>query len=209
MKDRIEAFILIFSLTVALMLPVSAFIPDRNDCEIYDKIIRLHVIANSDSDSDQELKLTVRDGILGYISQITEGAENIEEAKDAINSRLDEIQALCKKIVKANGSEQSVRVTLTKENYPTREYGEYSLPSGNYTSLRIMLGEAKGHNWWCILFPRLCVANAKKKSISVIKNDEAFTEAGFTGEQIRIITGENPKTVVKFRILEWFSKIFS
>lgn len=206
MHNRLTVFLLTFSIIISLMLPISAALPSSEDMQIYEKIIRLHVIANSDTNADQALKLKVRDGILEYISSLVADAPDKESAEGAIREKLPEIKQAAQNVLLSESADFSVDVTLTKERYPTREYEGFTLPCGTYTSLRVLIGEAKGQNWWCVLFPRLCVT-AKPSQTS--KRDSELVEAGLTPSQVRIITGDSPDIVIKFRFIEFFSKLFS
>ncbi len=210
MQNRLSVFLLTFSILTALILPVSALFPTESDTELYDNIIRLHVIANSDSASDQELKLKVRDGILGTVSEILEGVDDRAEAERILIENLSAIEQDAAEVLAYNGYLYDVSVTLTVEEYPTRIYNNISLPAGSYTSLRVLIGEAAGQNWWCILFPKLCVTSETDMGdITVIDDTEELIEAGLTPSQIRIITGSTPDVKIKFRILEFFGSLLS
>ena len=193
--------IVIFSsiiLVAALLLPL---LPLSGEGRVYTDTIRLHVIANSDSEEDQALKLRVRDAILDAIGHLVEGKSSRSEAEDAIRSNLDIITVLAKDEIALAGYDYDVAVTLDKEQYPEREYNGVRLPAGGYLSLRVMIGEAAGQNWWCVLFPPLCTSAAQPQ--------EKLAEAGFTGEQIRVLCDdEHPKYVLRFRFLELWDAIF-
>ncbi len=206
MQNRLTVFLLTFSIIISLMLPISAALPSREDMQLYDKIIRLHVIANSDTNEDQALKLRVRDGILATVSELLEGVSDRAAAEAVLSENLDVIQNAAQSVLRAEESEYHAGVTLTKEYYPTREYEGFTLPSGEYTSLRVLIGEAEGQNWWCVLFPKMCVTSKQKITAS---DDGALIEAGLTPSQVRIITGNSPDVVIKFRFIEFFSRLFS
>lgn len=205
MQNRITLFLLTFSITVALMLPVSAALPSSEDAELYDNIIRLHVLANSDSESDQALKLKVRDGILDTVSDVLDGVCDRTEAEVILCDNLALIEHAANGVLDELGSEYTATVTLTKEAYPTREYEGFTLPAGTYTSLRVLIGAAKGQNWWCVLYPKLCVTS--ERAATVIDETELI-EAGLTPSQVRIITGNTPDVVIKFRFLEFLGRLF-
>lgn len=189
-------------LIAAFVTAVIYAVPINGETEIYNKVVRLHVIANSDSEEDQALKLAVRDAILEKVSSATENCSSREEAEDVISSMLPEIVKQAKKTLRENGSEYRVSALIGKENYPTREYGDIRLPAGNYSSLRVMIGKAEGKNWWCVLFPPLCTGTAKP--------DDTLVAAGFTPGEVRILTdSESPEYTLKFRILEIFGSLFS
>ena len=189
----------IFTSLVLIVCALCSFLPIGDEAEIYDNTIRLHVIANSDTEHDQSVKLYVRDAVLEEIAALTENAKSVEEAEAIINSELGNVREKAKAALSAIGEDISVNVTLSEEYYPTREYANFRLPAGNYTSLRILLGEAEGQNWWCVLYPELCTSGAKA--------DEALVKTGFSKDQIDILTGGNkPQYRLKFKILEFFQQ---
>ena len=189
----------IFTSLVLIVCALCSFLPVGDEAEIYDNTLRLHVLANSDSEHDQSVKLYVRDAVLNEISALTKNAESIEEAENIVNANLGYIRERVKAALGAIGEDTTVNVTLTEEYYPTREYEDFRLPAGNYTSLRILLGKAEGQNWWCVLYPELCNSGAK--------TDEALVQTGFSQDQIDSLTGgEKPKYRLKFKILEFFQQ---
>lgn len=204
-------FLLTFSILTALALPFAAVIPSEEESAVYDSVIRLHVLANSDSDEDQALKLKVRDGILSTAAGLVEGCTDFESAREALAGALPELRDAALGVLRREGSDYDVRVTLTREEYPTREYRGVTLPAGEYTSLRVLIGEAAGHNWWCVLFPQLCVTTASEGGevgdFTILDDTEPLVEAGLTPSQIELITGDSPRVTVKFRLLEWLKSL--
>lgn len=194
---------LCFPIAALILLTVILYIiPTKEELGVYDKIIRLHVIANSDSEEDQALKLKVRDTVLNVVSDCVDKCKDKEEAEKVISENLYKIEETAQKTVCENNSDYSVKVEIGKEQYPTKEYGDVKLPSGEYCSLRVMIGEAEGKNWWCVLFPPLCTGPS---AVS-----EKFVSAGFTPNEVKILTeSESPKYVLKFRILEIIGSLFS
>lgn len=160
--------------------------------DISSSLIRLHVIAVSDEKEEQELKLRVRDEVLRAISPELESADSISDAEKIVRANLGKIQRAAQ--LKAEG--RKVSVTLSEEYYPTRHYEQFSLPAGKYTSLRVILGEGKGHNWWCVVFPPLCVSAAEQeKALDAMSEDE------------RAILTEEDGYVIKFRVLELWGEL--
>ncbi|MGN1127991.1 MAG: stage II sporulation protein R [Candidatus Flemingiibacterium sp.] len=204
-------FLLTFSILTAFALPFAAVIPSEEEAAVYDSVIRLHVLANSDSDEDQALKLKVRDGILSTAAGLVEGCTDFESAREALAGALPELRDAALGVLRREGSDYDVRVTLTREEYPTREYRGVTLPAGEYTSLRVLIGEAAGHNWWCVLFPQLCVTTASEGGevgdFTILDDTEPLVEAGLTPSQIELITGDSPRVTVKFRLLEWLKSL--
>ena len=182
-----------------LCLAICNILPIHGEEKIYESVVRLHVLANSDSDEDQALKLKVRDAILAYTSPKVIDSESREEAIEILKNELDEIEKISEQVVKEQGYAYSVEVTLTLEEYPTRNYESMSFPSGEYVSLRVLIGEAEGQNWWCVLFPPLCLSAASEK----VENEEAFIAVGLNSDQYKIITEtEDAKYYLRFKILE-------
>ena len=157
-----------------------------------DGLVRLHVIAASDSEADQAVKLRVRDAVLALVTPALEDAADAREAGERLRSLLPELEALSSAV-----SGMSAHGELGREYYPTREYDTFSLPAGMYTSLRITLGEGRGRNWWCVVYPPLCTASAEEvRQTSVLSEDDAA-----------IITEDGGEYVIKFKLLEWWGQL--
>ena len=156
-------------------------------------LIRLHVLAVSDDETEQAVKLTVRDSVLAYLSPRLAGAESAAEAREIIEREKPGIEGAARAV---SGGRQ-VTVTLGRENYPTRQYGGFSLPAGSYTSLRVVLGEGKGHNWWCVVFPPLCLTAAQAETAM-----ETLPEG-----DVKLISGKDGAVVLKFRIVELWGEL--
>ena len=186
---------------------MSGFIPKLSDFSLYDNVIRLHVIANSDSEYDQQLKLFVRDSIIDCVGQTLDGAATKEEAEAAITASLSDITVKAETAIYEYGSDYTVSAALSPEEYPRRTYGNVTLPAGEYTSLRIVIGDGDGQNWWCVLFPRLCASPALEYDC---EDKDKFIEAGFTPSQYKIMTDtDDTRYVVKFRIVEFFRGVIN
>ena len=183
--------------------------PVHGESEIYDSVVRLHVIANSDEDADQELKLKVRDVVLEEMKEIfsNSGCENIEDAERLVDENIDGITKVAKECIGREGYSYSVEVCMVEERYPTRDYELLAFPSGEYLSLQVKIGEAEGQNWWCVLFPPLCLSAATQPSVDTA---ETLVNIGLSGEQYKIITeSNNVKYNVRFKILETFEGVLS
>ena len=197
-----------FSVAIVVLLVVLmalSFLPVHGEQEVYDTVVRLHVLANSDSEEDQALKLRVRDAVLEAASPIVDGCRSQAEAIEALNAHLTDLEAAARQVIEAEGRTDKVTVLLGEEDYPTRTYESCAFPAGRYVSLRVCIGEAAGKNWWCCLFPPLCLSAATAKE----DNEDAFVQVGLTKDQYGIIT-ETGKTKykVRFKVLEviedWF-----
>ncbi len=193
--------VLLISVAITLIIGI---LPVRGEKKIYDSVIRLHVLANSDNDADQELKLKVRDGILKYTEDLLSGCKTKEEAEELIKNNLEGFALCARRTLAENGSSHSVDIDFGKEYYPTRDYDSVAFPGGEYLSLRIKIGEAEGKNWWCVLFPPICLSAASEKN-GKGSMEEAFVAVGLTPEQYKIVTeskeGEG-KYKIRFKILE-------
>ena len=199
-----KAIYLVFTLLISVM--IIGILPVRSEAAIYDNVLRLHVIANSDSDADQSLKLKVRDAILEKVSSLVADAKSFDEAISIISTpeNQEKLTEVAISTIKAEGYDYAVSISLGKENYPRKNYESLCFPSGEYTSLQVKIGDAVGQNWWCVLFPSLCLGSASK-----VENEEKFIEAGFTPEQYKIVTeSQEPQYEVKFKILEIIEETF-
>ena len=197
--------LLTFALCIAVIFMLIGLMPVHGEEAIYDEVIRLHVIANSDTAEDQAQKLAVRDAVLAYTESILSAANSREEAIDVLKEHSDEIQAVAVETLRKCGSSDGVYVELGTETYPTREYAACAFPSGDYLSLRIVIGDGVGKNWWCVLFPTLCLSAAEGDTVVM---ESALAQLGLSGDQYRIITdSDNTTYQVRFKILEVFEEI--
>ena len=167
--------------------------------ELSRKMIRLHVIAHSDSAEDQALKLQVRDAVLDYATAVLQRSADMEEAQEELQSELPRIESIARAAVKAEGYDYGVTASLGQAEFPLKEYDGFSLPAGEYTALRMVIGEGEGQNWWCVVFPPLCTAAA-------CEFDETALAAGLTEEDIALIT-EEEGYVLKFRTIELWQQL--
>ena len=170
------------------------FIPTAEECQIYDSTLRLHVIANSDSEEDQRVKLEVRDKLLERVEGYD--ARSKEETVLRIMEDKEELENMAADVLKENGMPEDVSIEIGKEQYPARYYEGFALPAGSYLSVKVNIGEAKGQNWWCVLFPPMCT------SFAVEADDEYYVSAGLSKEQYDMITGSDGEYKVKFKLLE-------
>lgn len=158
-----------------------------------EKMIRLHVVAQSDSEYEQSVKLEVRDSVLELLTPRLENAAGSESAAGIITESLGELERRAREI-----SGLSATATLEYEPFPTREYDSFSLPAGEYLSLRVTLGEGGGRNWWCVVFPPLCMSIAEEPAVAA---------DSLTDEQLRLITEDGGEYVLRFKVLEYIEKI--
>ena len=159
------------------------------------ELIRLHVVANSDTAEDQNLKLLVRDAVITSLRQALADVQDTQQAKEYLEENLPKLQELANKTLDAAGSTQRAVVTLCREGFPTRQYDTFSLPAGVYEALRITIGEGEGKNWWCVVFPSLCLP----------QTSQGFTDtaagAGFPEALSGALSGEEPYQI-RFYLLD-------
>ena len=190
------ALLLAFGLTLTAGVWASA-----SESALAGQVLRLHVVANSDSDRDQALKLLVRDAVLTQASEILDGVSDRQGAEQALTPHLDELVRSAEEVLAAEGCEDAVTVALADQWFPTKEYDGFSLPAGQYRALRVTIGEGEGHNWWCVVFPPLCLGSVTEKSVETVAG-EALTDG-----QVALITGRDGGYVLKFRFIEWWNEL--
>lgn len=174
---------------------------DRTQQQLSDKVLRLHVLANSDSEADQALKLKVRDSVLETASAILADCPDRETAEQRLSAALPEIEDAARARIAAEGGEQTVTAELRPTVFPTREYEDFTLPAGEYLALRVVLGEGEGHNWWCVVFPPLCAETTSSLS-------QTAMAAGLTEEEVALIT-ESDGYQLKFKAVELWEKLMA
>lgn len=160
--------------------------------ELSGQVLRLHVLAVDDSEEEQALKLRVRDAVLSYLSPILDGVTDREKARETLAAHLKEIALAASDAAEG----RKVAVSLGPESYPLRRYGGFSLPAGTYESLRIVLGEGEGHNWWCVVYPQLCLSACGAEHAQSVMNPEDFA-----------IISEEDGYELRFRILELWGEL--
>ena len=186
--------ILLPCLSLLLCVLLIAAIPTELEAAIYDDTVRLHILAPSDSAEDQALKLLIRDKILEKYSSYLAFSRNASDAKTTIGNQTKKIESDCRLWILEAGYSYSVEVELVDEWYETREYKDFTLPAGYYSSLKVSIGEGKGQNWWCVMYPPLCLECALGDCTD------------FSDEEYRIISESGYN--VKFKLLELSSSVF-
>ncbi len=190
-------------LVICLIFLIIGILPVHGESEIYDSVLRLHVLANSDSDADQALKLCVRDKIIELSNSLYMDCESLEEVREVAAANLDNFRECARAEILQRGYDYDVSVKLGVEEYPRKSYTSLCFPSGEYLSLQVIIGEGAGQNWWCVLFPPLCLDAASKPTT----NEDAFISVGLTSEQYKIITEtKNPTYEARFKLLELISQ---
>lgn len=178
------------SMIVAIIFSICSFA--KTSEQIRSDVLRLHVIANSDSSVDQNLKIRLRDFLLEEGKSIFDGSVNVENAVKKIEPQIHALEKSAKEFIRASGFDYDVKISLSREYFTTRTYETVTLPAGKYLALRVVIGSGEGHNWWCVMFPPMCVPAADKK-------DEI--ENIFTEDEIKLVES-SPKYEIRFKVVE-------
>lgn len=166
---------------------------------IYEKTVRLHVLANSDKEEDQRLKLLLRDELIAYLTPLLKDVSDKAEAEAVIEDKLPEIEEFSREFIKSQDSDDRVSVVLGSEFYPTRTYENCAYPAGEYTSLRVFIGSGQGHNWWCVVYPPLCLAAADAGG--------ELEDSCYTAEEKALLLQEKGGYKVRFVLLDLAAKL--
>ncbi len=194
---RIEISLLI-ALIICGVLNINAF---SQQCEsIREKMLRMHVIANSNTQEDQELKLKVRDAVLTAGKEVFDGSVTSTEAKAKIEPHIEYLENVALKTIKSEGFDYNVQITVENEYFNTRTYdNKVTLPAGNYNAIKVIIGEGKGQNWWCVMFPPMCLPT----SVAECEISDVLTE-----DETEIVT-ETEKYKFRFKVLEIIEELFN
>ena len=174
---------------------------------ISNSFIRFHVVANSNSTEDQIIKYKVRDSIMNYISPFLKKAHTKKDAIKIINNHLDELNIISKSLIKDEGIDYSINISVRESYFPTKDYETFTLPEGYYDALIIELGKAQGQNWWCIMFPSICIPQAD--DLNLKSNAKSILEDSLDSEELSIISKNNSSTdiKIKFKLIELFENL--
>ena len=183
-------------LCLCLCLSICGFAGEVDD--LRGRVLRLHILANSDSGADQAVKLHVRDAVVEECAGLLDGANNATEAAVLAEAKLDEVCAVAERVLREQGADYGVTAEVTTAYFPTRVYDNVTLPAGRYPAVRLRLGKAAGHNWWCVLFPPLCVSAATDKK----------TTADVLTPREDALVSDAPRYKVKFKLVEWWERWF-
>ncbi len=190
-----KRFLLLFSIGIFVILLICMIAPISEAKGIYEGVVRIHILAESDSEEDQQLKLAVRDAILEYSSAQMKQLSSVEQAREYIENNMDSFVSTAEEVIKKSGYDYDVTAEFCVEYYPTRQYLDVTMPAGEYLSLRINIGSGQGKNWWCMVYPPLCTSAAKA--------EEELIQAGFSSNQIRLITQDDDEEYeMKFKFIE-------
>lgn len=193
-------------LTIIIILLIAFFITNAYSYAINvsnglsNNIFRLHILANSDSEEDQALKLKVRDAILQYMETLNTANQDKQSVIELSKNHIEDFKTIAKKIIQENGYNYSVSAEIGNFYFPTKYYGNISLPAGDYDALKIEIGDAKGQNWWCSLFPPLCFVSVSSGIVE--EEGEEYLKENLTEEEFEIISEASPEIEFKFKIVE-------
>lgn len=210
MKKSIILIVLIF-LCTSVMGGCANLKYDNDGQTIYnyddvkDTLIRFHVIANSDNDEDQNLKLKVRDEVIKYLYPYLSESTSIEESREILLKHEEKVKEISNKVIRENGYDYSVSTELSHENFPEKSYGNITLPQGNYEAFRIIIGNGEGRNWWCVMFPPLCFIDVTKGKVEEERSKEVLDSQVEISKKDK---EEEEKPIIKFKIVEIFNNIF-
>lgn len=199
MKNFKRFTILILLLFIYVLISATAY-TNAVCSNISDSVFRLHVIANSNSAEDQNLKYLVRDNVLEYMNTLTSNTNTKEEIIEIVSSNLEEFKQIAQATVYENGFDYEVSVEIGNFEFPTKIYGDVSFPAGLYDALKIKIGNADGQNWWCVMFPPLCFIDVS--SGIVPEDSKDVLESELSEEEYSIITGDENESKIKFKIVE-------
>ena len=200
MDRKLRRWELALMLGAALALVLGAWLGGEQR-SLAGRVVRLHVIANSDSARDQALKLAVRDGVLSRAEALYPPEATLDQARAALVGHLDELAAAGQAVVDAQGGTDRVTAQLTRCWFPTKTYDGFALPAGEYEALRVVIGSGQGQNWWCVAYPPLCLGAASETI------DDAAQAGQFTSGQAKLVAGDSGPYVLKFKGMELLGKL--
>ncbi|MDK0625311.1 stage II sporulation protein R [Clostridium perfringens] len=199
-------------LGVICLFVVGSFFNTRQDLgfteeniveDISEKLIRFHVLANSDSDIDQDLKLRVKDEVLKYISPILNESQSLEESREILKREDKNIIKIAEDYIKSQGFDYTVETTLTRENFPVKEYGNIVLPQGEYEAYRILIGEGEGQNWWCVMFPPLCFIDVTKGQVAYDETEKKMKDV-LSEEEFKSVNKKENNVKFGLKVIDLF-----
>ena len=198
--NKIKNTLIITTLFIAFLI-ISAYSYASNISEgLADNIFRFHILANSDSDQDQALKLKVRDEIIEYMKTLSDGMSDKQAVINLAKEHTDDFIEIAEKVIHENGYDYPVNIEIGNFYFPTKYYGNISLPAGYYDALKIEIGEANGQNWWCSLFPPLCFVGISSGIVD--SEGEEYLKENLSEEEFELISSSSPEVEFKFKIVE-------
>ena len=200
MKNIKSYVILIILLMIYVSICAVSYVSAINN-NLSDEVFRLHVIANSDNEYDQKVKYLVRDKVLEYINN--QQFDSKEKVVNYLKNNTEKICEIAKQVIKENGQDYDVEIEIGNFSFPTKTYGDITFPAGYYDGMKIKLGEAKGQNWWCVMFPPLCFVDVTSGIVD--NNSKKELQENLSTEEYTLISEKSPIIQFKFKLLEIFS----
>ena len=197
--------VLLFLLTLFIFISAISYVTAVSK-DIADSVFRLHVIANSDSKEDQELKIQVRDELLSYMNTLAKDCSSKEEVVELAKEHQEEFKQIAEQTIAKNGFSYPVTIEIGDSDFPTKTYGDIALPAGTYEALRVQIGEAKGQNWWCVMFPPLCFVDVSS-GVVPDESKEEIKESLNEEEYSLISQTDDNKINFKFKLVEFFQNL--
>ena len=206
-KGKIAAIAVLFLFTGVLMVFYRRGVAEqRRQQDIAEEILRLHVVANSDSEEDQALKMEVKESIVTYLRGIMGDAKSVEEARLEIQKRLPEIEDLAREKMKMEGYDYEADAVLGKCYFPVKEYGDMTFPAGEYEALKVNLGKSAGKNWWCVMYPTLCFVESTYQIVPETSKEKL--KENLTEEEYNSLLDGGDNVQYSSRIIEWIQNVF-
>lgn len=203
-KNFIKNLMLVLLIILAIFIQIGVS-SEKVSAGISKEVLRLHVVANSDSKEDQEVKYKVRDEIIKYMQTISSDCKTKEEAINVLNESLASVAEISKNVLKENGFNYDVKVEIGNFSFPTKTYGDVALPAGDYDALKVTLGKGEGQNWWCVMFPPLCFVDVS--SGIVPEESKEILKDNLDEEEYDVIVVDDNEVNVKFKIVELIGKL--
>lgn len=197
-----KRFLILFALFTIYILFSLVSYSNAVTADISNSVFRLHVIANSNSEEDQNLKYKVRDAIIEYMNSISKGVSSKEEAIKIAEENKENFYNIAKKVINDNGFNYNVNINIGNFSFPTKSYGDISLPAGFYDALKVEIGEASGKNWWCVMFPSLCFVDVSEGIVPDESKEDL--QSNLQEEEYNLISSDNLEFQVKFKLVELF-----
>lgn len=204
-KSNFKKILFLLILLIIYILFLATYYANAVFNDISSSVLRLHVIANSDTTEDQNLKYIVRDNVLNYMNELSLNCKSKDEAISILNAHLDDFYDIAQRTIKENGFNYNVSVSIDNCAFPTKNYGDISFPAGYYDALRIKIGNASGQNWWCVMFPPLCFVDVSSGIVD--DSSKELMENNLSEEDYRIISDNSTDVKVKFKLIEWINSI--
>ena len=205
MKTKFKKIILLTFLLFAYVFLSAQSYATAISNNLSTAVFRLHVLANSNSEEDQNLKLKVRDSLLNYMNGLCSNCSTKQEAISIANEHKDDFQKIAEQTIKENGYDYTAKININNFYFPTKNYGDISLPAGYYDALRVEIGEAKGRNWWCVMFPSLCFIDVSSGVVD--DNAKENLQDNLQKESYNIISdSKKPDIKLKFKLIEVFAE---